>query len=413
MTRKCLPAECTASPDTDTGRTVIQWTNTRCTNQHLYFTSFSVTADDRWLVFISDRDGHPNLHAIDRQDGSIQQLSYNNEGLLLSYVYPQGGSRGLGKASPSLDPVRNTLFYIRNHRVFSVDLDGAGEERDICGIPGNWCSAYTHVSPDGQLLCIPCADPRAFVDHAENQWDQLRLVPERMKNEGLVSRICLLNITSGDLRVAAEVPFWVTHVQFDPAGSGRIVFNREGFVKGTGRPFPNRIWCMEPDGSVRPLSTEPEGEWRAHENWARDGGGIIYHGARDNGEAFVAERAWDGHLIRESSLHGVRFHHATGTFDSRTLLADLPDGTVSLLNIDAPEPAITGLCRHDTSIENQDAHAHPIITPNGRSVIFTSNRTGNCNVYEVFLPATESGGKTIAGQSSASAPSTQQGKSGD
>ena len=81
--------------DPDTGATVIQWTNAPCTNHHLYFTSFSVTQDDRWLAILSDRDGHPNLYAIDRRDGAIRRLSNNQNGLLRSYVYPQGGLRGL------------------------------------------------------------------------------------------------------------------------------------------------------------------------------------------------------------------------------------------------------------------------------------------------------------------------------
>src|SRR4029450_5762278 len=52
------PNERATYRDPDTGATVIQWTNAPCTNQHLYFTSFSVTQDDRWLVILSRRDGH-------------------------------------------------------------------------------------------------------------------------------------------------------------------------------------------------------------------------------------------------------------------------------------------------------------------------------------------------------------------
>jgi Tol biopolymer transport system component len=41
------------------------------------------------------------------------------------------------------------------------------------------------------------------------------------------------------------------------------------------------------------------------------------------------------------------------------------------------------LCRHDsyTFGDDQRCHPHPSFTPDGKQVIFTSNRTGTSNVY--------------------------------
>ncbi|MFA7343014.1 MAG: oligogalacturonate lyase family protein [Terrimicrobiaceae bacterium] len=382
-----LPSERSRFTDSATGSTVIQWTRGSCKNQHLYFTSPSVTADDRWLVFLSDRSGSPNLYSIDRRDGSIRRLSRNESGLLRSYVYPTGGLRGLSKASPCLDPIRNRLYYIRDDSVRSVSLDDAdGTEREICQMPPQWYGAFTHISPDGRTLCAPCTDPRAFVDEAETQWDQMRKVPGRMERENLRTRICLIDVSTGKMKIAAEVPFWVTHVQFDPLGTGRIVFNREGFVEGGDRPPHNRIWCLEPAGSFRPLSPEPPGEWRAHENWAVDGKSILYHGGR-GGEAFLASRTWEGELIQETSLEGISFWHATGAPDGKCLFVDRPDGFISAIDPFARENKLVNICRHDSSVEDQDAHPHPLVTASGKSLIFTSVRTGRCQVYEVLLPA--------------------------
>ncbi len=50
---------------------MIQWTGAPCKNQHLYFTSFSVTADDRWLQFTivqEDKMWPPLARAIGRTD---------------------------------------------------------------------------------------------------------------------------------------------------------------------------------------------------------------------------------------------------------------------------------------------------------------------------------------------------------
>jgi oligogalacturonide lyase len=377
-------AERSTYRDPDTGATVTRWTGAPGTNQHLYFTTFSVTADDRWLVFISDRDGDPNLYAVDRADGSIRQLSDNKAGLLRSYVYPLGGRTGLSKASPCLDQNRNRLYYIQDDAVFAVDLDGEDGERRICALPAGWYGGYPHLSPDGGTLCVPLADPRAFAGE-RTQWEQLRTVPRRMTENGLGTGLYLVDVATGGTRVAAEVPFWVTHVQFDPAGTGRVVFNLEGHDSG-GTPLPDRIWCLEPGGHFRPLAAEPAGEWRTHENWASGGGSIVYHGVRA-GKAFVAARTWEGELLSETSIDGVEFWHATAAVDGRRMVVDRRDGMISLLDPGAPADCLVDLCRHDTTYDNQDAHAHPFTTPDGGGVVFTSNRTGDCQVYEVPVPA--------------------------
>lgn len=389
-----LPAERSTYRDAATGAEVIKWTSAPATNQHFYFTSPSVTADDRWLVFISDRDGHPNIYSIRRENGVIRRLSDNSGGILKSYVYPQGGRRGLNKASPCLDAVRNRVYYIRDDTVYRVDLDAAEPlEHEICRLPVGWVGAFTHISPDGRKLCVPCTDPRAFIDPAADQWEQMRRVPPRLREKALVSQICLIDTEKRTLLRVVKVPFWVTHVQWDPAGSGRVIFNQEGFAEGTGHPPHNRIWCLETNGAFRPLSPEPEGEWRSHENWTPTGSGIIYHGGRA-GRTFLAERTWEGELRYELAMEDIQMYHATSTIDGRHLLVDKPDGYIALIDPRASgvQPRVRNLCRHGTSIVNQDAHAHPITTPRGGSFIFTSDRSGNCQVYEAKLPSASGSG---------------------
>jgi Tol biopolymer transport system component len=376
--------------DSATGAAVIQWTDSPAKDQHLYFTSPSVTADDRYLVFISERSGDPNLFVIDRaeyfatpkNDGAVpRQLSANTAGLLHSYVYPQGGARGLSKASPCLDAARRQIYYVRDDTVFRVALDDAApREEKIFALPAGWFGGFSHISPDGKTLAICCADPRAFVDPAANQWEQMRLAAPRFGAENLTSKIYQIDTASGDLKNLTAAPFWVSHVQYDPRGSGRLIFNREGFFDDRpDAPPHNRIWCLETTGEFRPLNPEPTGEWRSHENWASDGSAIVYHGGRDK-QTFVAARRWDGELLYETSIAGVNFWHATAAPDGKRLVADCPDGFIAL--IDPATQQSEKLCRHDTTTDDQDAHAHPLATPRG--VVFTSLRSGVCNVYETL-----------------------------
>src|SRR5580698_10178825 len=92
----------------------IQVTHSAGNDQLLYFTSTSLLADNRGLVFSSDRTGHPNLFFLDSKSGMDRQLTRNTEGHLKSYVYFDGHPyRGFGKASISLDPERGIAYYIQ------------------------------------------------------------------------------------------------------------------------------------------------------------------------------------------------------------------------------------------------------------------------------------------------------------
>jgi Tol biopolymer transport system component len=177
----------------------------------------------------------------------------------------------------------------------------------------------------------------------------------------------------------------VTHVQFDPTGSGRIIFNCEG-VRLDNRP---RTWCLETDGSYRPLYDQPENESDNHENFSADGSTIIYHGTRD-GVPLIAGRRWDGSLVFETSLAGAEIHHVTPTPSKSTAdLGLVTDGGENVTLYRLANNRIeskTVLCQHlsrqDPS-SNQDDHPHPLTIPNGKSVIFSSNRDGTSNIYEV------------------------------
>ena len=392
MVGETLAAEHIQYVDEMTGLSVTRWTGSPAKDQHFYFTSMSVTRDDRWLVFISERDGNPNLYAIDRSDGSILKLSDNRSGLLQSYVYPQGGNCGISKSSPCLDPNFNRVYWVQDDRVMRYDLN-AMEAGVVADLPAGWIGAFNHVSPDGCTICVPCTDPRAFASGLADQWAQCRSVPSAMADDpNLVTQILRIDTQSGHVETWATVSFWVTHVQYDPKGSGRLIFNKEGFAEV--RP---RIWCMESEGQPRPLAEYPAGEIWSHENWSSDGSCIVYHGWNERGVAFFAARTWEGELLVEQEMPQFKQGHVTITADGRSFILDGIDGFVTLatpedtVNESATVAAglsLTHLCKHDTdpSLRDQDAHVHASPTPNGRSIIFTSDREGSCNVYEVELP---------------------------
>lgn len=384
-----LPPERSESRDVRTGARVIRWTSSPAKDQHLYFTSPSVTDDDRWLVILAERTGHPNLMAIDRRSGELRAISDNRAGLLHAYVYPYGGDTGLSKASPSLDAESGTIVWIQDQSVWAARVGDSPEPaRRVCPLPARMVSGFTHVSKGGELACVPVAAPEAFVAKTTNQGDQMAAAFAAFKDQGLESLILVIDLKRGEVVDELSMPFWVTHVVFCATDPSKIIFNQEG------GGVSQRTWAWQraapgvPRAKVggRPLYPQPASEWMCHENYDRSGEFIIAHGGtrtrsgetRDR-EIWFEKRDFSGRLLGRYTTDGAGTGHAVMGTDGRTVVMDPPqyiwtwDMTTGRTNV---------LCEHGSSAREQDCHVHPVMTADGRGVVFTSDRAGVADVYE-------------------------------
>ncbi len=379
QTWRCSPRQ---SRDPASGRRVTQWTDPAVPSQHLYFTSPSVTVDDRWLVGICDRDGQANLFAIDRVEKVCHQLTDNHHGTRVAYCYPYGSARGLARPTPSLDPIGNRLFALIDDEVVRIDLQ-TGQSRPLWRIPPNSMPAFTHVSPDGRKLVMPLTNADVFGDPTASQAEQMERLARHIDAGRVRTTLWVIDTETGEARPWLEVGFWLTHVQFDPTGSGWGIFNSEGHWHQQAK-IP-RLWVAEPDGTHRPLVKQAEGEMIGHENFAPDGT-VVYHGIRD-GAHYVARRKKSGECVEELRSCGIAVHHTTPAAGGNGYIADAYDGAVYHIVPDGQGGTrATVLCRHDTEgLGEQDNHAHAITTPAGGSVIFTANRAGVRSIYEVAM----------------------------
>ena len=375
--------EAARAADPLTGRNIIRWTHSPAKDQHLYFTSPSVTADDRWLIFLSERDGHPNLYAIDRPAGRIRQLTRNTAGTLRAYCYPFGGETGLSKPTASLDPINRRAFAIVDDQVIRAELD-TGEAAALAALPERGMTAFTHTSPDGRWLCLPLATPiEPFLEPAGTQGEQMHRLWPHIAAGRLRTRLWLIDTETGAAHVWAELPFWVTHIQFHPTDPGRAIFNSEGHWQHQAE-IP-RIWRIDADGNAHSLFDQTAPERCGHENWAADGSAVIYHGDDGRGH-YLARRDWEGNLLERLDVADLAVHHATPDATGRGYYVDCHDGIIYHIVGEGPSRRISTICRHDSGDpHDQDNHAHPILTPSGRSIIFTSTRAGTADVYEVLL----------------------------
>ena len=390
------------------------------TAQLLYFTCSSLTADNRHLVFVRERDGNPNLHALDLVTGIERPLTVNIDGTLKSYVYFRGAPyRGFGRASMSLDAARGLVYFIHGRDLCCVDL--SGNQRVVTRIPDDQVTAFTHVSADGRRICVPTTDARALEDDSpapafrgENLVGGKRNevisdkpaydIDERVRRENLASCIRVYDTATGAELLCERVPqAWITHVQFSPVNPDWILYNHE---------WPSdcgirRLWLWDGKNHRR-LRTEGNGrsrtDWSCHEMWTADGQFIIYHGKFTDGTGYVGRVSPAGGDNIEIALpsHYHRYGHFTaGNLHNDWLVSDgywHPAGEpendawggewITLQKIDWSRRHIewVPLCAHHSLWDCQDSHPHPVYDHRDEYVYFTTNLGGGRSVARVALP---------------------------
>ena len=403
--------------------------------QLLYFTCSSLSSDDRRLYVMSDRDGHPNVYVRELATGMETRLTDNRGGTLKSYVYFDGSpGKGLGKASVCLDCAHDIIYYIQDNQICKVGMDGSIHV--LSQVPDGRMTAFTHVSSDGRLLCVPMTDGRILdYDPGKEGYglDRRPLydIDGRVQEERLSSYLCVFDTATGSLLYEKEVPLcWITHVQFNPADPELIMFNHEwpSFDCGI-----RRIWLYDHrSDTIRRVRTEGAdtsgdtsgyerraADWICHEMWTDDGGTIIYHGGYANGPALVgkfelaSQRYWEIALPEDYNAYG---HFTMDHWQA--LCCDgyfkLPDDikTVRENSTDnGPDPhkkdgeyisrvvplwdegqlEWTPLCKHRSDWLGQDAHPHPIYSHDGNTIYFNSRCEKYVKVYSVGCPHCEKG----------------------
>jgi oligogalacturonide lyase len=403
--------------------------------QHLYFTGPSLSVDGSCLVVLGDRDRPARgpydpdaalqVFALDVASGEARALTSNRDGVARAYVTFGGHpERGIAPGSVAFSPIARHVVLARGRAIECVRLDG-GPADQLAELPPGVVTGYGALSSDGSRYALPIIDAAAFAD--------LHAIDATVRRLNLVSRILVVDTGAGGVCDELEVPGgWVTHVQLRPGDARTILFNHE-WAEGSGA---RRMWIRDRRG-VRPLRVA-DGAWTdepigpadevEHETFTADGAAVIYHGvSRTSGEGahgrpFVGRISLADGSVTELALPPgpVRYGHIAAR-DPHTLVTDGiadPDdasprrpsarraGLGRLDAADAPPEddggrwitrldvdwvgrriVATPLVEHGSSWSSQDAHPHPIVTPDGRSVLFTSDREGVRAVYRVSLEA--------------------------
>jgi oligogalacturonide lyase len=334
---------------------VRQVTSEPCIHHHPFFFVPAYDRDGQRLIFVSHRSGAPQVFFEERASGELVQATGRNDIAEWS-IHPSPDGRfvyftaGTGAWRVGLDDFSETQL---------ADF-GAVEMREK-GMVGA-AMGTTALSSDGRWWAIPV-------------------------KAGGVCRFVLIDTQTGTNRVILERDT-IGHPQFCPDDSNLILY---------AGPLTDRVWIVNRDGSGnrRAYAREDRMQWVTHEVWLPGRRAIAFvdwpRGMRlldiatGNAEWLTRFPAWHAapdergaRFVCDTNFPDRGLHILPPASDAQFICAS--EATSEGAHWAGPFPYNDG----PVAVEaRQHTHPHPRFSPDGARVVFTSDRTGHAQIYEV------------------------------
>lgn len=346
--------------DEATGARIRQVTDQASINHHPFF--FVPAYDDAMarLIFISHRSGRPEIYAEERESGRLIQLT-ERAGIGEYSIYPSHDGR--------------YVYFTAGTGGFRVNAETQREEQlvDFGAI---------RLRESGMVADAMGTTALSFND---------RYWALRFSVDGCAN-LAVLDTESGESNVILQRDT-IAHLMFCPDDSNLLYY---------AGPLKDRVWVIKRDGSDnRRLYQRASGEWITHEVWIPGTRELAFvdwpKGIRaihaDSGvERRVASfNAWHAICNREGTLMvcdtnfpdaGIQlFNPRDGVGEPTTLC--LPGASNAGDHWGGPFPYEDGPIAVNAP---QHTHPHPSFSPDSHRVVYTSDRTGQAQVYEVEIP---------------------------
>jgi oligogalacturonide lyase len=205
--------------------------------------------------------------------------------------------------------------------------------------------------------------------------------------------VIAVNTDGSGHRVVREPPRAVGHVQVCPVDPDLILYSSD---------VNQRMWLVRVDGSgERPLYLHDKREWITHESFLGQSDEVIFaHWPFALKAIRVGER--EVRVVADFNAW-----HASSSPDGSWIVCDTTCPDIGLQLIDPATGEHRPLCypqssnggtqwaetvpADDDQVEAdtygpQWSHPHPSFSPDGRQVVYTSDRTGISQVYVVDVP---------------------------
>jgi oligogalacturonide lyase len=357
---KQSPAEKKTWIDDSTKCEITQWTNTG-QNWHLYFNIESFIDNEDVIIF-STRSGKTNLYKMSLYDGKITQMTDEND----------------LKQSIWHNPSKKILWYFNGDTLKALN---------------------TTTFKCSVLFVFDKTKPESFAVTCDCKW----LVYSVNKNPGFRANhstgpfaLFKMNLFTKEVfQISPDYGFRMSHVQTNPVDPNQITFcwqhqyreGGEGIVGNT----PIRIWWNNLNGeSGGPVVPQELGLHRTHEFWFPDGKFIGFsarflYGPK-KGKQFIGYTGIDGKIVKMFPAN-VGAAHSQMYSDEKHWVSDLYNGS-NLVLFTLSENKITEtkvLFRHDSTWGEQPTHPHPHFSPDGKFILFSTDKTGTPQVYTVKI----------------------------
>jgi oligogalacturonide lyase len=398
------PPEWQIYHDPQTGREVKQLTGSPAEDYHLYFYNPSVTPDGRYLLFFSERTGLSNLFRLDLQSGEIVQLS--DAGPERADYFPfTGPLQGAGACLACIGAAGREVFYFQGIELWASEIESA-RARHVLSLAADRRPSILNADAMGATLVFATIDEALFKQASERAF-RGEPFPDEAYYQATTSTICRLDAASDRCEEVLRCEgFWINHVLIHPHDRDQIEFCHEFTDQH------DRMWLLNAaTGQFAPIPGQGAGEWYQHEFWNADGSRIYYHAGISNDETH-GFCGWclpdgSGYAKFEHRTPGRAYGHYNLHPSGEFMVTDgeAHPGCISKVHLRDGWQEFEVLCRHDSyqfpgggqdfeklsrhdSVlfgDDQRCHPHPVFTPDGRSIIFTSNRAGSSNIYLVNL----------------------------
>lgn len=349
--------------DPHTGAHVVRLTAPDAVCHHPYFYYKMMTNDSRSLIYARQQDGRRNFYRMDLRSGDAVQLT---------------DAPDIRDYDANLTSDDRYLIFSRGDCLVRMDMASLREEV-VFETPAGWRKGGVSISSDDRFAVVTAMDLRDEVK-GSGGWSFFR--PQCAAHPR--SRIIRIDMGKKQSRTILEQKCWLGHAQFRPNDSGTILYCHEG----PWDMIDARLWLMDGDGGHVRCARAQNGVVMTHEFWLPDGSRFGYVYRETKGPQTETIRFIDPDTLREEVLMECsRYKHFIADPTGQWLTGDgeLP-GRLFIYLVDMRKKQEHALCFHGSQWKSygsvQDSHPHPAFSPDGRFVVFTSDREGMPCIYK-------------------------------
>lgn len=372
--------------DKATGRNVIKLTNSRGWHIIPYFTNTAFTPDSGTIAFDSNRHGKTDVFTVEIESGKITQLTDLSENIPApSLRYLQDGEYHPFIRCDLVSWIDRTVYFYAGNEFRSVNIDTL-EEVLLWKIPENLISGRVHMNSDGTKLVFPSSDTEIF-NIPENQKTSFQhFVWKRVQeNNKLSGYLIVLDLEIGKIEEWMREHAWISHAQFSPLDSNRILYCHEGVWEDVN----DRIWMFDRStGKKWNLRKQTQDVCIGHEMWIPETERVLYHGWIGDKTLFGFINA-DGSDMVEYLANSRYYGHFCPNRDGSVLVTDagIYKDMISLVTFENGKVVFEPLCRHGSIWKHPWDHPHPHFSRDGRWIVFNASHSiYNSDIYLVEVP---------------------------